>query len=248
MDLADNVVGRTSFCIHPRSTIGRVRRVGGTKTVKFDRIEQLNATHVIVNIDENRREDAEELQRRGLSVIATHPCEPLDNLCLYRLLGAIFNRERQAQALCERFSAALRALQERVEQLPRQRVLYLIWREPWMSISRTTYIARMLAAAGLDVIDCDDFGLGSAHSNERPRYPQLEIDRALLSNYDCVLLSSEPYPFKEVHRLELEALAGAGGPSVRFIDGEMTSWYGSRAIAGCEYLANLRTDSEPRSA
>lgn len=240
LDLGQYVVGRTSFCIHPASSVATVQRVGGTKTVRLDRIAALNATHVIVNIDENRREDADALRQMGLHIIATHPNEPSDNAALYQLIGALFDREGQAQALCKRFAVALDALREQTRSMPRQRVLYLIWRDPWMSVSSATYIARMLATAGMDVVD--------AHATDvdenaaATRYPKITIDSALLARVDRVLLSSEPYPFKESHRRELEALGGSNSPPVAFIDGEMTSWYGSRAIVGCEYLAQLRTE------
>ena len=240
LGLGQCVVGRTGFCIHPASSVATVQRVGGTKTVQMERIAALNATHVIVNIDENRREDADALRQMGLHVIATHPIEPSDNLTLYRLMGALFDREAQARTLCERFAVALDALREQTRSMPRQRVLYLIWRDPWMSVSSATYIARMLAAAGMDVVDV---GIADLDENSKaPRYPQVTLDRALLARVDRVLLSSEPYPFKESHRHELEAIGGADSPPIAFIDGEMTSWYGSRAIIGCEYLAQLASN------
>ena len=177
----------------------------------------------------------------GVQVIATHPCEPCDNLALFQLIGALFDREAEAHALCRQFRIAFNALREQAARYPRQRVLYLIWRDPWMGISSATYIARMLAAAGLDVVDSGP-GIEThtdSDAGSPARYPRLTIDTALLERVDRVLLSSEPYPFKESHRVELEALAGAHGPPVSFIDGEMTSWYGSRAIRGCEYLADF---------
>ncbi|MFT5447185.1 MAG: ABC-type Fe3+-hydroxamate transport system substrate-binding protein [Gammaproteobacteria bacterium] len=234
LGLGDNVVGRTGFCIHPAQFIDAIPRVGGTKTPRLDRIADLRATHAIVNIDENRREDAQALRQMGVEVIVTHPCEPTDNLALFMLMGTVFNRLTAAQALCQRFDAALSRLREVAAQRPRRRVLYLIWREPWMTISPDTYIAKTLAAAGLDVANIDDAA----------RYPQVAIDSTLLTQVDEVLLSSEPYPFKSTHRSELQAAGGPQGPAVNFIDGEMTSWYGSRAIAGCSYLAGLRTQHE----
>ena len=244
LGLGRQVVGRTSFCIHPVSSVASVTRVGGTKTVRLDRIAELNASHAIVNIDENRREDAEALREMGVQVIATHPCEPLDNLVLYRLIGAVFDRAAAANKLCRRFGVAYEALREHAARYPRRRVLYLIWRDPWMSVSSETYIARMLAAAGLDVVKpaTDSHSISNPPSGDEPRYPQVTMDRVLLAGVDRVLLSSEPYPFKESQRCEIETLGGPDGPPVTFINGEMTSWYGSRAIAGCEYLAKLRAD------
>ena len=42
------------------------------------------------------------------------------------------------------------------------------------------------------------------------------------------------------------ALPALAGKRVALIDGEMTSWYGSRAIAGLEYLPRYRARLEPR--
>ena len=36
LGLADCLVGRTGFCVHPRDVLRRVPKVGGTKDVKLD--------------------------------------------------------------------------------------------------------------------------------------------------------------------------------------------------------------------
>jgi ABC-type Fe3+-hydroxamate transport system substrate-binding protein len=232
LGLGPQVVGRTTFCIHPRDGVAEVPRVGGTKTPNLQRIERLGVSHVIVNVDENRREDAQALAAAGLSVIATHPQQPQDNLHLYRLLGQVFAREDEAQALCAEFNRALAELQQAAASRPRRRVLYLIWRKPWMTVSPATYIARCLAAAGLDT-QAPDTG---------DRYPRLELDRDAVARVDAVLLSSEPYPFKHRHVREVRQACAQPRLPVCAIDGEMTSWYGSRAIAGCRYLARFAAE------
>ena len=55
---------------------------------------------------------------------------------------------------------------------------------------------------------------------------------------DIVFLSSEPYPFRVQHQRELTALLP--DTRIELIDGELVSWYGSRAIAGLRYLRELR--------
>src|SRR5580693_3583760 len=99
LGLADRLVGRTGFCIHPWETVRRIPKVGGTKDVKTDRIRELAPTHAIVNIDENTRETAEELAGFVPNVVVTHPLGPLDNFDLYRLIGTTFGREREAEEL-----------------------------------------------------------------------------------------------------------------------------------------------------
>ena len=115
--------------------------------------------------------------------------------------------------------------------LPRQNVLYLIWRKPWMTVSRDTYISRTLALVGWDTLP----------AAARVRYPELELDAAMLADVDHVLLSSEPYRFRERDVAAVQKLLPPEAQcSVRLIDGEMTSWYGSRAIRGLGYLGRLR--------
>jgi ABC-type Fe3+-hydroxamate transport system substrate-binding protein len=217
LDLSEELVGRTGFCIHPWETVKTIPKVGGTKDLKFDKIRELEPTHVVVNIDENRREDAEALAEFIPNVVVTHPLAPRDNLDLYRQMGREFCREAQAEELCGRFEAAL----ARVDERPEERVLYLIWRDPWMTISPETYISQTL---GL-------FNWKTVPASTAERYPTVDLADV---EVDRVLLSSEPFHFKEAHIAEVEELVP--GAKVSLIDGEMTSWYGSRAIAGIDYL------------
>lgn len=217
LDLSDQVVGRTGFCIHPWETVKTIPKVGGTKDLKFDKIRELEPTHVVVNVDENKKEDAEALAEFIPNVVVTHPLSPRDNLDLYRQMGREFDREAQAEELCGRFEAAL----ARVDERPEQRVLYLIWKDPWMTISPETYISQTL---GL-------FDWKTVPTSTDERYPKVDLTEVAV---DRVLLSSEPFHFKEHHLPEVEELVP--GATVSLIDGEMTSWYGSRAIAGIDYL------------
>ncbi len=227
LGLTDQLVGRTGFCIHPKEALRRVPKVGGTKDVNLERLRELAPTHVIVNIDENRRDCAEEIARFVPHVIVTHPCTPEDNLEVYRLLGGIFRRQAEAAALASDLRAALDEAHQAGASLPREKVLYLIWREPWMTVARSTYISATLAAVGWD----------SWPPEVEPRYPAFEWDAPWLAEVSRVLLSSEPYRFRDRHLAEVEAAAGR--PAC-LVDGEMVSWYGSRAAAGLRYLAALR--------
>jgi ABC-type Fe3+-hydroxamate transport system substrate-binding protein len=222
LGLSEQLVGRTGFCIHPWETVRKVPKVGGTKDLKFDRIRELEPTHVIVNVDENRKEDAEALAEFVPNVVVTHPLEPRDNLALYRQMGETFGVEAEAEKLCGEFEAAYeRAIASRG---PEQSVLYLIWRDPWMTIAPETYICQTLSL----------FGWETVPRQTEERYPQIDISAW---DVDRVLLSSEPFHFKEDHVREVEGLVP--GATVSLIDGEMTSWYGSRAIRGLDYLAKF---------
>ena len=231
LGLTAALVGRTGFCIHPREAVRGIPKVGGTKDVNVDRIRELAPTHVIVNIDENEKPAVDALARFVPHIIVTHPLAPLDNLALYRLLGGIFGSNERAAQLCAEFTRAHDDTAAACAALPRQNVLYLIWRKPWMTVSRDTYISRTLARVGWDTLP----PIAGA------RYPGLELDAALLADVDHVLLSSEPYRFRERDIGVVQKLLPRDSRcSVRLIDGEMTSWYGSRAIRGLAYLGRLR--------
>jgi ABC-type Fe3+-hydroxamate transport system substrate-binding protein len=234
LGLAEQLVGRTGFCIHPWETLKTIPKVGGTKDVLMERVRELEPTHVVVNVDENLKEDAETLATFVPHVVVTHPQEPRDNLALYRQMGEEFGREAEAQRLCERFEEAYERATANVGF--GQSVLYLIWRDPWMTVAADTYIAQTLALFNWRAPEAGAAVLGSPEGDQGqqpPRYP--EVDLAKFAGVDRVLLSSEPFHFKEDHVAEVEELVP--GAEVSLIDGEMTSWYGSRAIAGLDYLA-----------
>jgi substrate-binding family protein len=237
LGLSRQLVGRTGFCIHPWETVRRIPKVGGTKDVKLEKVRELAPTHVVVNVDENRREDADALAEFVPHVLVTHPQGPRDNLELYRLIGASFGREQEAERLCAEFERAY-ARATAVERPPR-RVLYLIWRDPWMTITPDTYISQTLALFGWRTLpDADAFVVCRPEGDKRrtERYPEVDLG-AFAGRVDRILLSSEPFHFKQRHVEEVAALVGEVA-EVSLIDGEMTSWYGPRAIAGLDYLAD----------
>lgn len=227
LGLAGWLVGRTGFCIHPADTVAAIPKVGGTKDVNIEKIRRLAPTHLVVNIDENEKPTVEALAAFIPHVIVTHPLAPRDNLALYRLLGGIFNAGQAAERLCAEFEHEYAALPACRAQ-PLRQVLYCIWQDPWMTVSRDTYIARMLELAGMRQWQAVD--------NDR-RYPVFAWSDALVDGIDEILLSSEPYRFTEAH---VDAIERQTGKPARLVDGEMMSWYGSRAIAGLRYLHSLR--------
>ena len=227
LGLGDCVVARTGFCVHPRDAVRRVPKIGGTKDPDLAALRALAPTHLIVNVDENRRPCIDAARAFIPDIVVTHPLAPDDNLRLYALLGAVFGREREAAALSARLALALGGLDAAVAGLARERVLYLIWKQPWMTVARDTYVSATLARAGFDTLP----------ASSAQRYPMVTETDAAWTGSQRILLSSEPYAFRE---RDVQSLRAATGKPVTRIDGEWTSWYGSRAIAGVAAMAAFR--------
>jgi ABC-type Fe3+-hydroxamate transport system substrate-binding protein len=234
LGLGGQVVGRTGFCEHPKPAVRKVPKVGGTKDFDLEKLRALRPTHLIVNIDENPKQRVDAAAQFVPDVVVTHPMGPLDNPPLYRLLGGIFGVEDAAERLATKFEAAYAAAVAATKPLARERVLYLIWKQPWMTIAGDTYIARVLQAVGWDQIEVAGDG----------RYPTVEL-ASVLDRVDRILLSSEPYAFTRRDLQSVESIVDSvtrhpSRVTVSLIDAQMTSWYGSRAIEGMRYLAAQR--------
>ena len=265
------IVGRTGFCIHPAPAVSAISKIGGTKDVNLPKLRALAPSHVVVNVDENRRETVEALRAFIPHLVVTHPCGPEDNLSLIAqmvemvevfaaelgvrseldgrkvapvdeissLVGALPDvpdlRDRAARlaaGLREELAACRSFLAGRPRGHTGRRVLYLIWRAPWMTVARDTYIARMLGEVGWHTWPPVDGGPHGA-----ARYPVVTGEETWLAEIDELLLSSEPYRFGEAHLAEAQALCPHA--RVRLVDGELVSWYGPRAAEGLRYLRGL---------
>ena len=235
----DWLVGRTGYCVHPREALAQVPKVGGTKTVNIEKIRRLAHTHLIVNIDENEKPTVDTLSEFIPNVVVTHPITVDDNFELYRRFGGLFDAQARALELCALLEQAL----DQTRVIPHEpiRVLYLVWNDPWMTVSSETFIAKMLDRVGIQV--CVPTG--------GARYPSLTSDAISELDVDAVFLSSEPCRFRPAdRRLIREALAAGAAARVPVlgIDGEMTSWYGPRAIEGLHYLLAYRRRLDARLA
>ena len=236
LGLGDRVVARTGFCIHPADGVREVPKVGGTKDVNVAKLIATEPTHVIVNIDENRKDTVDHLRRVIPNVVVTHPLVPEDNARLFALLGHIFSADDAALALTRDLAAALADARNVGAMTAAEAVLYLIWKNPWMTVSRDTYVSAMLATVGWKTLPMQ----------ADKRYPEIAADDSVWRNADRVFLSTEPYLFDDGHIAALRDDLQLQQP-IELIDGEMTSWYGVRAIAGLKYLADLRRRHEQLS-
>jgi len=237
LGLREQLVARTGFCIHPIEQLREVPKVGGTKDVNLAKLRRLRPTHVLLNVDENRRETFDALRDFVPELIVTHPCAPQDNLALLQQLldafGALPGVRERAAALRDELERELELTQPAGR--PAQAVLYLIWREPWMTVARDTYISRMLARVNwLTLPDANGGASGAA------RYPTITGDEPWLRQVQRVLLSSEPYRFDTSHIAQAQALCPRA--QVQLVDGELLSWYGPRAAQGLRELRRLAAE------
>ena len=241
LGLLPRLVARTGYCIHPAPAVNAVPKVGGTKTVNLAKLQRLAPSHVIVNVDENRL-DAVEVIRAwpdAPRIVVTHPLAPQDNLALVQQLAAEFSAEvgvaERSGALCDALRAELDATLPAGR--PVRRVLYLIWRAPWMTVARDTYVSQMLARVNWQTLPELE---GGAHG--AARYPVLDGSEPWLAEVDEVLLASEPYAFGSKDLAAVHALCPHA--LLRRVDGELLSWYGARAVPGLRYLREL-ADAKP---
>jgi ABC-type Fe3+-hydroxamate transport system substrate-binding protein len=225
----DALIGRTKFCVHPADRVEGVEKVGGTKNPKVDRIIELAPDLVLMNEEENRREDAEALAGAGIRVHSSMPRTAADTAAMVRAIGIALARSREA----ERIAADIERRADRVRRdavrYPPVRYACLIWRDPIMTVNDDTFIAGLLALPGGQNV----FGARSE------RYPT--ITAAELHDADplLVLLPNEPFPFLPRHADELSILSRLPRERFRLVDGELLSWHGSRTPRGIDYAERV---------
>jgi ABC-type Fe3+-hydroxamate transport system substrate-binding protein len=223
LDLDDETVGLTRFCVHPADWKAKKQIVGGTKNVRVDRVEALAPDLVLASKEENEREQVEAVARFA-PVYVTDIASVEDSIREIRTVGQITDRSAQAEALARRAASGFAALEADAPAEP-IRAAYLIWREPWMAAGGDTYVSDVMRRAGFaNVFASQD------------RYPTVALSD--LTAADVVLLSSEPYPFADEHVGEVEA--AASGTHAVLADGEAFSWYGARTAEAPGYLRALR--------
>src|SRR5258706_616033 len=220
LGLDKEVVGITKFCIHPRSWFKNKTKVGGTKDFWFDRIDELGPELIIGNKEENYRSGIENLKAK-YPVWMSHIITLDHALDMIQAIGAITQKESPANRINERIREAFDGLKKKAPE----RVLYLIWKRPWMGAGKNTFIHSMLERMGL--VNC----------LEQSRYPELTERTIQELSPDLVLLSSEPFPFRQKHVGTLQQLIPHA--RIALVDGEMFSWYGSRLIQAPAYFNRL---------
>jgi ABC-type Fe3+-hydroxamate transport system substrate-binding protein len=222
LGLTDEVVGITKFCIHPKEWFQTKSRIGGTKTVSIEKIRVLQPNLILANKEENVKEQVDELAKEF--PVYTSDIGTLEDA--YEMIahaGLLTNRMQKAHEI-------VKTIKKEFSHLPKTKLLktlYLIWQKPYMSVGVDTFISHMMQEAGfVNVLQL------------QTRYPQLSAEEIAALKPDAVLLSSEPFPFKEKHIQALKQLTGI--EKVMLVDGELFSWYGSRMLKAPAYFAKLR--------
>ena len=226
LGLEESIVGITKFCIHPLHLKKTKKIVGGTKKVHYDKIKALKPDIILCNKEENTKDMVQELN--NIAPVQVSDINNLDDaLALIMSYGELFSVRTEARAICNKIQFQLNQFKTFIKDIPQRKAAYFIWREPWMVAGKDTFIHHLLALNNFNNI-----------YEDRSRYPEVEIKKIRLEgDPELVLLSSEPYPFKEQHAFELGRFTHHA--KVVFVDGEMFSWYGSRLIKAFDYFKQL---------
>jgi len=233
LGLSDEVIGITKFCVHPAEWFQSKTRIGGTKQLDIEKIKSLKPDLIIANKEENLKEQVEELAKYFPVWISD--IDILDDaLEMIMSIGEITNKKTKAEEIVNKIRTHFNELKNApsakallLEKYPRPPVCYLIWREPYMTTGGDTFINDMLQRCGFENIFKD-----------RQRYPEISINDLQEKNCQLILLSSEPFPFKQQHVHELQEIFPE--TMILLADGEMFSWYGSRLIKAPAYFEQLQ--------
>lgn len=224
LDLEDEIVGRTRFCIFPKDKVDAVPAVAGTKDINLQAIHDVQPDLIIVEKEENTKEIVDTLAQFYPVFVAE--VQTVDEA--YRMIediGSLTNRDQQAVMLVNK-------IKKRFDTFPStsaKRVAYVIWRKPYMVVGKDTYIQSVLSKLGF-VNPFVEF---------EGRYPAITEDDLRNANLDYVFLASEPYPYKDKHKTEFQAIMPNVVPLV--VDGEMF-WYGAKMIEAVDYFKSMFED------
>lgn len=196
--------------------------IGGTKNPKIDLIKSLEPHLIIANKEENRREDIEELANLFPTYLSAIE-QPNDMVTMMMDIGVLCHKASRAKQLVDAFNDQWKRLSSDACIQREVDVCYLIWRNPYMTVGRDTYIHSIL----------QNFGFNNVFFHEL-RYPCVSLADIANKKPNCILLSSEPYPFNNQHVGEFT------GIPCELVDGRMFSWYGSFMLKSFSYLEALK--------
>ncbi|MBL4663197.1 MAG: ABC transporter substrate-binding protein [Flavobacteriaceae bacterium] len=221
LGLKECIVGITKFCVHPRDLRKEIAVVGGIKTVQYDKITELNPNLIICNKEENTLAMVQELEKIA-PVWVSDITSFEESLDMITRLGDLFQVSKKASEIVKSITSEKNTFRLLMETRSVKKVAYLIWKNPYMAAGSDTFIHSLLKLNNFQNIILEK------------RYPEVTMKQ--LKKADVVLLSSEPYPFKEADMKELmESL----NVDVITVDGEFFSWDGSRLKVAFRYFETL---------
>lgn len=228
LGLAGSLVGVTKFCVHPKGLKEQAGQIGGTKTVKVDKVVALQPDLVIGNKEENLQSDIEALEQHvPVWMSDIHDLESA--LDMIRHIGELTETTEATDKMMQDIRQNFSQLNAFTESERSIRTLYLIWRKPYMAAGKGTFIDDCLSRCGLE------------NCLQETRYPEVDVTAV---DPELILLSSEPYPFKEIHITELQQHFPQA--KIVLVDGEYFSWYGSRMLAAPAYFRQLLQKIDPQ--
>ncbi len=226
LGLKDRMVGVTKFCVHPDQIRKEKTIVGGTKKVNYKKIRKLNPDIILCNKEENTKEIVEALGKEYV-VHVSDIFSIKDALSMIRQYGQIFKKESIANELILTIESEHTSFLEFMVKIPKKKVAYFIWKNPWIAVGNTTFIDHLLQINNFENV----FG----YLNRYPEVSKEDIES--FTEQDLILLSSEPYPFSEQHISEIKKINSK--VKIMLVDGEYFSWYGSRMASAFSYFKTL---------
>ncbi|MBX7109094.1 MAG: helical backbone metal receptor [Chitinophagales bacterium] len=224
LGLEKEIVGITKFCVHPAELCQAKTKVGGTRQLNIELIRQLEPDLIIANKEENDASQIKQLASE-FAVWVSDVKTIEDAFDMIYQIGEITARTDAAQGLCRLIQSSFEKV---IPFSPKVPVAYLIWRKPYMAAGSDTFINAML----------QQFGFRNVFS-DKARYPETTISELQALKPQCILLSSEPYPFSQSHVQEIQQAMPA--TRIVMVDGEIFSWYGSRLLNAAPYFIHLRS-------
>ncbi|MEL6917068.1 MAG: helical backbone metal receptor [Bacteroidota bacterium] len=225
LGLENRLVGITKFCVHPANLSKTKTVVGGTKTVHYEKIADLQPDIILCNKEENTKEIVATLEKKH-RVHVSNITNLEDSLKLIKQYGELFQCNERAKEINATIVTEAKTFATYVKDTPKLNVLYFIWKDPWMSVGKDTFIHHMLTLNGFINL-----------MSEKERYPEVRVNKLSKISPDLILLSSEPFPFKEKHKEEIQLLCPDA--EVLLVNGAYFSWYGSRLQKAFQYFKSL---------
>lgn len=223
LGLEKQIAGVTKFCVHPKNACKSKIKIGGTKNIHIEKIKKINPCLVIANKEENVKNQIEGLEKLfPVWMSDVNNFNEAINMILQ--IGEITGTNKNANEIIQAIQSNFSKIIIPVRKI---KVTYLIWQNPFMTVGGDTFIHSMLSKAGFE----------NVFQSEK-RYPEITMQNMIDKQTEILILSSEPYPFKEKHQKEFENLLP--GIKIFLADGEMFSWYGSRMINAAQYLREMQ--------